>query len=93
MVQVPDIEKVEGNTVFFIDGSSVSVDVFMYCTGYIMQFPFLDKSCGITVDDNFVYPLYKHTINVNQPTMCFLGINSYVITFPMFHVKVKNYLF
>lgn len=93
MVQVPDIEKVEGNTVFFIDGSSVSVDVFMYCTGYIMQFPFLDKSCGITVDDNFVYPLYKHTINVNQPTMCFLGINSYVITFPMFHVKALFFLY
>ncbi|XP_043463651.1 flavin-containing monooxygenase FMO GS-OX-like 2 [Leptopilina heterotoma] len=93
IIQVPNIKCVEGNKIYFIDGSSVIVDVFMYCTGYLMEFPFLDKSCAISVDDNFVYPLYKHTININQPTMCFLGINSYVITFPMFHVKALFFLY
>lgn len=89
VIQVPGIEKVEGNIIFFTDGSSISVDAFIYCTGYSIQFPFLDETCGISVDDNYVFPIYKHTININQPTMCFLGINSYVITFPMFNVKVN----
>ena len=66
----------------------MTAEAFMYCTGYLTKFPFLDESCGISVDENFVYPLYKHTINVNFPSMCFLGINSAVIAFPMFHVKV-----
>ncbi|XP_033228369.1 flavin-containing monooxygenase FMO GS-OX-like 2 [Belonocnema kinseyi] len=92
VIQVPGIKKVEGNIIFFTDGSSISVEAFMYCTGYSIQFPFLDKTCGISVDDNYVFPIYKHTININHPTMCFLGINSYVITFPMFHVKARYYM-
>lgn len=88
MIQVAGIERVEKNEFFLKDGNSVTADDLIYCTGYKQTFPFLDESCGIKVDDNYVYPLYKHTINVHFPTMCFMGINTFVVSFNMFHVKV-----
>ena len=93
MIQVAGIERVEKNEFFLKDGGSVFADALIYCTGYKQTFPFLDESCGIKVDDNYVYPLYKHTINVNFPTMCFMGINTFVVAFNMFHVKVIIFLY
>lgn len=86
-----DISSIEENKIHFTDGNSVQVDVIIYCTGYSITFPFLDTSCGITVDNNYVYPLYKHMININYPTMCILGMNNKVVPFPMFHMKVTIY--
>lgn len=88
LIQVMEISRIEKNKVYFINGNSVQVDAIIYCTGYLITFPFLDESCGITVDNNYVYPLYKHMININYPTMCFLGMNTKVVPFPMFHMKV-----
>ncbi|KAK9704247.1 Flavin-binding monooxygenase-like [Popillia japonica] len=53
----------------FEDGTSCKVDVIFYCTGYLYDFPFLHESCGITVNDNFIEPLYKHIIHIEKPTM------------------------
>ncbi|XP_051175246.1 uncharacterized protein LOC127290596 isoform X2 [Leptopilina boulardi] len=92
LIQVMEISRIEKNKIYFINGNSVQVDAIIYCTGYLITFPFLDESCGITVDNNYVYPLYKHMININYPTMCFLGMNTKVVPFPMFHMKAKYYL-
>lgn len=42
--------------------------------GYLYSFPFLSIDCGITVDDNYIYPLFMHCINIKYPTMCFIGL-------------------
>ena len=37
----------------FEDGSyAEAVDVIVYATGYYYSYPFLDESCGVTVEDN-----------------------------------------
>ncbi|XP_043468284.1 flavin-containing monooxygenase FMO GS-OX-like 2 [Leptopilina heterotoma] len=92
LTQVMEISRIEKNKIHFADGNSVQVDAIIYCTGYLITFPFLDPSCGITVDNNYVYPIYKHMININYPTMCILGINNKVVPFPMFHMKAQYFL-
>ncbi|QDG53668.1 monooxygenase [Persicimonas caeni] len=42
IVPKPNVERFEGKTVHFEDGSSVEVDVVVYCTGYLIRFPFID---------------------------------------------------
>jgi hypothetical protein len=39
----PNVERFEGKTVHFDDGSSVEVDLVVYCTGYLIEFPFIDR--------------------------------------------------
>ncbi|XP_050684351.1 senecionine N-oxygenase-like isoform X2 [Leptidea sinapis] len=92
LVQKPDVARLEGNTVVFTDGSKDEVDVVFLCTGYLYNFPFLDASCGISVEDNCVEPLYKHLVNIYHPTMCFIGVPYYVCAFAMFDLQVRYYL-
>lgn len=38
----PDIQRLDGSTVHFVDGSSVEVDQIIFATGYQAAFPYLD---------------------------------------------------
>lgn len=40
----PDIERMEGNTVFFKNGTQGDYDTIVACTGYIISHPFFEKS-------------------------------------------------
>ena len=39
----PDIARLDGSTVYFVDGSSIEVDHILYATGYKAAFPYLDE--------------------------------------------------
>jgi len=39
----PDIEKLDGKTVHFHDGSTVDYDLILAATGYKLHYPFIDK--------------------------------------------------
>ena len=43
IIPKPDIERFDGNTVYFIDGSSIEVDMIVFATGYLIRFPFIDN--------------------------------------------------
>ncbi|XP_075218043.1 senecionine N-oxygenase-like isoform X2 [Lycorma delicatula] len=88
VVHKSDIASLSESTVTFQDGTSETADVILYCTGYTYSFPFLSEECGIEVEDNFVQPLYKQLININHPTMCFIGIPWQTFIFPMFDLQV-----
>ncbi|KAI8426007.1 hypothetical protein MSG28_004983 [Choristoneura fumiferana] len=92
LVQKPDVERLEGNQAVFLDGSEEEVDVVFLCTGYLYNFPFLHASCGVVVDDNCVEPLYKHLVNIQHPSMCFVGVPYYVCAFSMFDLQVRYYV-
>jgi cation diffusion facilitator CzcD-associated flavoprotein CzcO len=40
----PDIERLEGSSVRFVDGSVEKIDVIVWATGYNLVFPFLDEA-------------------------------------------------
>ena len=39
---VDEVERYDGDAVVFVDGRSEPVDLIVHCTGYLVQFPFLD---------------------------------------------------
>lgn len=89
--QRPDVKYMTERKVYFVDDTTSDIDIVIYCTGFLYNFPFLSKECGIVVDDNHVRPLYKHLINIEFPTMCLVGLPFYVCAFSMFDLQARFY--
>lgn len=68
----PNIERFAGGrTVRFEDGSEEEIDLVVYCTGYKIEFPFLDEQVFAPVDNRM--PLYKRAVSVENPGLYFLA--------------------
>uniref|UniRef100_F6HCZ1 Flavin-containing monooxygenase n=1 Tax=Vitis vinifera TaxID=29760 RepID=F6HCZ1_VITVI len=101
----PMIESVhKDGSVIFNDGSVVLADVILHCTWYapiyltpILQgsqckyhFPFLDTNGIVTVEDNCVGPLYKHTFPpALAPWLSFVGLPLMGIGFILYEFQSK----
>jgi cation diffusion facilitator CzcD-associated flavoprotein CzcO len=68
----PNIERLEGDSVRFTDGSLERVDRIVWCTGYKITFPFLDESV-VSTQDNQVR-LYKRVIDPDLRGLAFIGL-------------------
>ncbi len=65
-----------------------------FLTGYEYYFPFLDDSCGIeTVEKKIIRPLYKQFLNIEHPSMCFIGLLQKTFVFPLFDLQVSKIFF
>jgi dimethylaniline monooxygenase (N-oxide forming) len=68
----PNLERFGGGrTVRFDDGSEEEIDLAIYCTGYAIEFPFLDETVFASVDNRM--PLYKRAVSVENPGLYFVG--------------------
>lgn len=68
----PNIERFAGGrTVRFADGSEEQVDLIVYCTGYKIEFPFLDERVFAAADNRM--PLYRRVVSVENPGLYFIG--------------------
>lgn len=66
---------------------------FVSFQGFEFHFPFLDNTCGIEISQNLIVrPLFKRFINIQQPTMCFIGLIIKTIVFPLVDLQVRNYI-
>merc|ERR1711956_98283 len=75
------------------DGTSIGdVDVILFCTGYHYSFPFLDATCHPKVENRIVWPLYKHMISIDHPSLCFIGIPIQICPFPQFDIQVQFFV-
>jgi cation diffusion facilitator CzcD-associated flavoprotein CzcO len=69
----PGIERFTGGRVVrFVDGTQDEVDLVVWCTGYRIRFPFLDRSV-IDPADNHV-PLYHRVVPPDRPGLFFVGL-------------------
>jgi cation diffusion facilitator CzcD-associated flavoprotein CzcO len=68
----PNIERLDGRTVRFVDGSELQIDTIVWCTGYRITFPFLDASL-LDVAGNQV-PLYRRVVHPRRPGLYFIGL-------------------
>ncbi len=68
----PNIDRFEGSTVRFVDGTTAEVDVVVYATGYKVTFPFLDEAV-LAPHDNRV-PLYRRVVHPDRPGLYFVGL-------------------
>ena len=68
----PAIERLDGDRVVFVDGTSAPADLIVWATGYRVSFPFLDPSSS-RVEDNDL-PLWKRTVHPDLPGLYFVGL-------------------
>lgn len=73
-----NVKRLTATGAEFIDGTHETFSVIIYGTGYNFTYPFLSVDTGICVNDNFVQSLYKQIINIDHPTMAFIGIPFYL---------------
>ncbi|XP_058798176.1 senecionine N-oxygenase-like [Phymastichus coffea] len=89
VVQHKDVVELKEKSAVFEDGTEEQADIVFYCTGYKYSFPFLADHCGVQVDSNWVTPLWKHVIAIDNPTLAFIGLPFYVCAFSMFDLQVR----
>jgi cation diffusion facilitator CzcD-associated flavoprotein CzcO len=68
----PNIERIDGDTVHFVDGTSEQIDRIVYCTGYKITFPFLDETLMAAPDNEI--ELYHRVVHPTQPGLYFIGL-------------------
>ncbi|XP_050294535.1 uncharacterized protein LOC126734823 [Anthonomus grandis grandis] len=92
VVDKPLVESFKGNVAVFKDGSEIEFDNVIFCTGYQYSYPFLNAECGIIVEDNWIKYLYKHIVNIEHPTMAFIGVIFKICPLPMFDIQIRFFL-
>ncbi|KAI5643174.1 flavin-binding monooxygenase-like domain-containing protein [Phthorimaea operculella] len=73
-IKKPDVKEFNETGVIFVDGTYEDIDDVIFCTGFQYYYPFLDETSGLTIDKRSVVPLYKYMVNINQPSMIFMGL-------------------
>jgi dimethylaniline monooxygenase (N-oxide forming) len=68
----PDIDRIDGRVVHFVDGTSEQIDTIVWCTGYKITFPFLPPEV-IDPRENQVH-LYKRVVHPDRPGLFFIGL-------------------
>jgi cation diffusion facilitator CzcD-associated flavoprotein CzcO len=68
----PGIERLAGDHVLFVDGSTAPADLIVWATGYHVSFPFLGPDL-LSVRDNDL-PLWKRTVHPDLPGLFFVGL-------------------
>ncbi|MGH3728424.1 MAG: NAD(P)-binding domain-containing protein [Micromonosporaceae bacterium] len=68
----PCIDRLDGDTVHFTDGSTERIDIVVYCTGYKISFPFLADGL-VAATDNKV-DLYRRVVDPAHPGLYFVGL-------------------
>jgi hypothetical protein len=67
----PNVERLDGETIHFADGSTVHADVLVYATGYKVSLPFLDES--VYDPSGNAMPLYQRVLSPHLPGLFFIG--------------------
>ena len=85
MKEVHYLDRLEGKTAIFKDGTKQETDVLILCTGYLHHFPFLDENLKLKTH-NRLYPpkLYKGVVWQENPKLLYLGMQDQFHTFNMF---------
>jgi Flavin-binding monooxygenase-like len=84
----PNIERLDGETVHFVDGSAVQADVIIYATGYNITFPFFDPDF-LSAPDNKL-PLYKRMFKPGLDDLIFVGFAQALPTlFPFVECQAR----
>ncbi len=68
----PNIERLEGDHVRFVDGSREQIDRIVYCTGYKITFPFF--SPDLLDAPNNRLPLYRRVVHPRHERLYFIGL-------------------
>ena len=86
--EVPLLTEVDGQTAYFKDGSSKTIDAIVLCTGYLHYFPFMeDKLRLVTANRLATADLYKGVAFIHNPKIHYIGMQDQWFTFNMFDAQ------
>ncbi|CAF2158771.1 unnamed protein product [Rotaria magnacalcarata] len=96
--EVPLLQRVNGQTAHFRDGSSVEIDAIIFCTGYRHNHSFMAEPLRLRCSRNSLYPerLYKGVFWLDNPRLAYLGMQDQNYTLNMFDVQgalVRDFIF
>jgi len=85
---VPLLQRVNGRTCTFKDGTSMDVDTIIFCTGYKHHFPFMRRDLQLKTS-NRLWPdsLYEGVVWPTHPNLFYLGMQDQWFTFNMFDAQ------
>lgn len=84
LTELPKINHInKDGLLVFEHGQVVNVDVLMFCTGYLIDMPFINKKFPETIESGAVKGLYKHIFFIKEPSLCIVGLPWFVLPFPM----------
>ena len=84
----PILTHVEGNTVYFKDGTSKNVHAIISCTGYLHQFPFMDDDLRMISSNRLWVPgVFQGVVWQKNPKLLYLGMQDQYYTFNMFDAQ------
>ncbi|MDD7970715.1 NAD(P)-binding domain-containing protein [Roseinatronobacter alkalisoli] len=84
----PALDRVDGNTAYFKDGSTKQIDAIILCTGYKHFFSFLPDDLRLkTANRLATADLYKGVVWVHNPKLFYLGMQDQWFTFNMFDAQ------
>ena len=83
-----NVERLDGNSVAFEDGSVEEIDAIVYATGYKITFPFFDEDFLSAPENRF--PLYKRAFKPGIDDLAFVGFAQTIPTlFPFCELQSK----
>lgn len=86
--EVPALQKVDGKTAHFMDGTTKDVDAIILCTGYKHHFPFMPDDLRLKTANRLASDdLYKGVVWTGDPTLFYLGMQDQWYTFNMFDAQ------
>lgn len=92
IIQKPGIDFIDKDTIIFLNSENYKPDALLFCTGYLYNYDILHSTVGLKITDKCVSPLYKHMINIEFPSLAFIGIISKILPFPIFQQQVLFFL-
>lgn len=88
VVPKPDIERLDGSSVRFVDGTASDFDVIVYATGYNITFPFFDEEF-LSAPGNVIH-LFKRMFKPGLDDVVFMGFAQAVPTlFPFVEAQAR----
>ena len=86
--EVPLLQRVDGNTATYKDGTTGHVDAVILCTGYLHHFPFLPDGLRLRTKNRLATAdLYRGVAWVKNPKLFYLGMQDQWYTFNMFDAQ------
>lgn len=83
----PLLQKVEGKTCTFKDGTTKEIDAIILCTGYKHHFPFLDRSLTLETKNRLWIEDCHQGIFWKNPRLMYIGMQDQWLTFNMFDAQ------
>jgi dimethylaniline monooxygenase (N-oxide forming) len=88
------VAGLEGRDIVLLDGSRITVDSIIYCTGYHTQIPFFDAAIQQKLkfsEESLTYPLITHktVFHPELPNMAFVGMSRFPIFFGLMELQAR----